>query len=461
MIPSERSHLYAAAVTHPGMSGKNNEDCYAVSAHYVSETDSTPSVLAIVADGVGGHFAGEIAAEIAVETISQTVADSDASNPREILENAIILAGQAVNNQSNLGTDRQGMGSTCACAWVIGDKLYIASVGDSRIYLLRDGQIQQLTTDHTWVQEAIEHGIIKPEQARDHPRAHIIRRHLGSKKPVVPDMRLRLHPEETDEQTTTNQGTQLRPGDQLLLCSDGLTDLVDDDEILAVIQNGVLEESLDHLVDKANARGGHDNITILTLQIPPTKEEHATTEQAGNKSRFELYRWAYLGIGIVIIIMLTVLVWYASRPAIPPAPTPTVTTVDGGWRMADHRRKTEDNKRQIADGRPTLRPCRGASVVGRQSSVIGHQSVVVGLPSFHLFADAYHHGEYHQRHQQGYENSNQDNLRPDRFEKLTDHPGQEHRSRAGAHEEPTSDRPGEGHAAFGQGEHGREDGSHG
>ena len=325
MIPSERSHLYAAAVTHPGMSGKNNEDCYAVSAHRLSETDSTPSVLAIVADGVGGHLAGEVAAEVAVEAISQSVADSDASNPREILENAVILAGQAVYAQSDSGTEQRGMGATCACVWVLSDKLYTASVGDSRIYLLREGQIRQLTTDHTWVQEAIEHGIIKPEQARDHPRAHIIRRYLGSKKPVVPDLRLRLHPEETGDQTTANQGTQLRPGDQLLLCSDGLTDLVDDDEILAVIQNGVLEESLDQLVDMGNARGGHDNITIVTLQVPPTKEEHISTEPTRSKSQFELNRWAYLGISIMIIIMLTVLVWYASRPAPPPAPTPTVT----------------------------------------------------------------------------------------------------------------------------------------
>ena len=326
MIPSDRSHFYAAAVTHPGMSGKNNEDCYAVSAHHLSETDSTPSILAIVADGVGGHLAGEVAAEIAVETISQTVAGSDASNPREILENAVIRAGQAVYDQSDSGTDRQGMGATCACVWVISDKLYTASVGDSRIYLLSNGQIRQLTTDHTWVQEAIEHGIIKPEQARDHPRAHIIRRYLGSQKPVIPDLRLRLHPEETDKQTTANQGTQLRTGDQLLLCSDGLTDLVDDDEILAALQTEDLEESLDHLVDMANARGGHDNITIVTLQVPPTKVEPTSTEQAGSKSRFELYRWAYLGISIVIIVMLTVLVWYASRPATPPTHTPIVTT---------------------------------------------------------------------------------------------------------------------------------------
>ncbi len=328
MIPSDRSHLYAAAVTHPGMSGKNNEDCYAVSAHHVSETDSTPSVLAIVADGVGGHSAGEVAAEIAVETISQIVAGSDASRPREILEDAVIQAGQAVYDQSDSGTDRQGMGSTCACAWVIGDKLYTASVGDSRIYLLRGGKIRQLTTDHTWVQEAIEHGIIKPEQARDHPRAHIIRRYLGSKKPVLPDLSLRLRPDESDAQITANQGEQLRPGDQLLLCSDGLTDLVDDDEIFTVLQNGDLEEALDQLVDMANARGGHDNITIVTLQVPPTKEDHTNTAPAESKSQFELNRWAYLGISIVIIIVLTVLVWYASRPAIPPAHTPTVTAVE-------------------------------------------------------------------------------------------------------------------------------------
>ena len=199
MIPSERSHLFTAAITHPGMTGKSNEDRYAISAYRLENDANTPSVFAIVADGVGGHKAGEIAAEIAVNTISHAIAVSDGVKPQETLEYAIIQAGDAIQRQSIKEESQRGMGSTCACVWIIGKQLYTASIGDSRIYLLRDGNIQQTTIDHTWVQEALDHGIIKPEQARNHPRSHIIRRYLGSKNAAIPDLRLKLSSEENDD----------------------------------------------------------------------------------------------------------------------------------------------------------------------------------------------------------------------------------------------------------------------
>ena len=226
MIPADRAHLYVAASTHPGMKGKNNEDQYAVSAYLLSEADPTPSLLAIVSDGIGGHRAGEVASQIAVETISRTVAKSDGSNPTATLEDAITLASQAIVEQAELHPEKRGMGATCVCAWVIGNRLYSASVGDSRLYLLRGNSITQLTTDHTWIQEAIEYGALTPEQARRHPNVHVIRRYLGSQPPPEVDFRLRVNPAETDSQAQANQGFPLIPGDFLLLCSDGLTDLV-------------------------------------------------------------------------------------------------------------------------------------------------------------------------------------------------------------------------------------------
>jgi len=331
MILSERSHLFVFATSHPGMSGKNNEDNYAVSAHRVGKTDPTPSLFAIVADGVGGHRAGEVASEIAIETISQIVSDSNASNPPEILEFAIVRAGQAVNNQSESKEHQQGMGSTCACVWVIADRLYTASVGDSRIYFVREGQIRQITTDHTWVQEAIEHGIIQPDQARNHPRAHVIRRYLGSQKPVEPDFRLRWRADETDEQAFANQGMQLLPGDQLLLCSDGLTDLVDDPEILENLQKEDLQEGIHHLVDMANERGGHDNITIVSLQVPPAKTEDQSPIQSEGKRESKLRRQTYVAIGVIlaVVTILSVIVFlYWSSPGSASTATPTATTAE-------------------------------------------------------------------------------------------------------------------------------------
>ena len=333
MIPKERAHLFAAAITHEGMSGKNNEDSYAVSAYTLSETDPTPSVFAIVADGVGGHHAGEVASEIAVETISRIVSESDGTNPQNVLEYSIKQANQAVYAHSQTDESKKGMGSTCGCVWVVGDRLYTASVGDSRIYLVRDGKIRQITTDHTWVQEAIEHRIITPEQAKGHPRAHIIRRYLGSNKPVVPDFRLRLSPEETEEQTMANQGMKLISGDQLLICSDGLTDLVEDREILNRLQGKDLEGALQQLVNLANSRGGHDNITIVALRVPPSKkaEETLVVEKETQKKSKRKVSWPiYVGIGafvLAIIAIGVVLYFYLSTPAATPEPTETPITI--------------------------------------------------------------------------------------------------------------------------------------
>jgi serine/threonine protein phosphatase PrpC len=326
VIPRDRAHLFISAVTHAGMSGKNNEDRYAVTAHRLSETDATSSVFAIVADGIGGHRAGEIAAEIAVDTISHAVTASDATQPQETLEEAIIQASEEIHFQATSDENQQGMGATCACVWVIEDRLYTASVGDSRIYLIRNSSIRQLTTDHTWIQEAIEHGILKPEQARGHPRSHVIRRYLGSKTPVKPDFRLRLSPDEDDEQALANQGTQLLPGDLLFLCSDGLTDLVDDNEILAAIQGNKMEKALNQLVDLANERGGHDNITIVSLQVPKGEEETLTKISLQKPRRRTRVSWVSCAIaGALIgfvILLLAGAIWYATRPAATPTPIP-------------------------------------------------------------------------------------------------------------------------------------------
>jgi protein phosphatase len=268
MIPAESAHLPIYAVTDRGKSGKNNEDNYAVSAHILSESDPTPSIIAIIADGVGGHQAGEVASSLAVEMISQIIARSDANRPVAALEEAFSQTNQAIYSQATINPENAGMSTTAACAWVIGDQVYLASMGDSRIYLRRGENFIQLTVDHTWVQEAIESGILTPDQAKSHPNAHLIRRYLGSKQPAIPDFRLHLHPEDSDQQLIANQGMRLESGDYLFLCSDGLTDLVSDDEINAALGGQSLQNSLDGLIDLANKRGGHDNITIIGIQVP-------------------------------------------------------------------------------------------------------------------------------------------------------------------------------------------------
>jgi len=267
MERSHHSHLHVAALSHAGMSGKNNEDRYSVSAY--TNAEAKPVLFAVVSDGIGGHRAGEVAAELAVNYIVEKVSGSSGGDPLAIMEASIHTASEAIAARSASEIDQHGMGATCACAWVEADRLYTAHVGDSRIYRVHNGKIQRLTIDHTWVQEAIENGLITPEQARDHPNVHVIRRHLGQFDLPEVDFRLHRSDSDDDEQAEKNQGMRLSPGDLLLLCSDGLTDLVWDDEVLRLISGCKnLKSAAEKLIATANERGGHDNITVILLGVP-------------------------------------------------------------------------------------------------------------------------------------------------------------------------------------------------
>jgi protein phosphatase len=269
MIRTTSAHLYVTAQTHPGMTGKNNEDNFAVSAHVISTMNPTPSVFAIVSDGIGGHKAGEVASELVVNLISADVEKRDGGHPLAVFENSFYRASEAIFQKAEQDSRYKGMGATAACAWVIGQQLYIAYAGDSRVYLIREQQIKQLSRDHTWVQEALEKGILDPGAGiKNHPNLHVIRRYLGSYEPPEPDLRLFLQPNENDKHARNNQGMILTPGDIILLCSDGLTDLVSDGEILNLLYGRTLQQSAQALIDLACERGGYDNITVVMLGAP-------------------------------------------------------------------------------------------------------------------------------------------------------------------------------------------------
>jgi PPM family protein phosphatase len=157
------------------------------------------------------------------------------------------------------------MATTIAAAWVVGRRLYTATVGDSRIYLMLDGRLHQASIDHTWVEDAVERGLLTREQARYHPNAHVLRRHLGSMQDPEPDQRLRLGEEDTA--SAVHQGLELKDGDAVVLCSDGLSDLVEADEIQDALRHKRLDQSVKELIDLARKRGGHDNITVAVLRM--------------------------------------------------------------------------------------------------------------------------------------------------------------------------------------------------
>jgi protein phosphatase len=318
MIRSHYAPLHVAAVTHPGLGGRQNEDRFSVSAYRVSATDDTSSVFAIVSDGIGGHRAGEVAAEMAVETISHMVAQSDARQPLATLDQAIQVTSDAIAAKARDDTQRLGMGTTCACAWVIDSRLFIASVGDSRIYLLRNGSLIRLTTDHTWVQEAVERGVLHPNDARDHPNVHVIRRYLGSTTTPQTDTRLRLASEETDTQARSNQGMRLLPHDLLLLCTDGLTDVVEDEEIEPAIRGLSLQAAGQALQNLALSRRAQDNITVILMMLPG---KQGSSKKA--KSRFwKLALWSLVGL-CLISLLVAAIGWGVFHYILPPAVTPT------------------------------------------------------------------------------------------------------------------------------------------
>ncbi|HSQ27025.1 MAG TPA: protein phosphatase 2C domain-containing protein [Anaerolineales bacterium] len=310
MIPTENPHLKIAANTDPGMSGKINEDRYSVAAFRLEDKSTAPSVFALVADGIGGHRAGEIAAELAIETINHHIQASDASKPLETLHQAIQLANKKIYSEAESDPQKKGMGSTCACCWVIGNKLYTAYLGDSRIYLLRKGKLQQISNDHTWIQSALDAGVITPDQAKGHTHAHIISRYLGSQNNVEPDTRLSLETGESVEHAMANQGMQLEEQDQILICSDGLTDLVEDHEIQSILAGPDQDKNIQDLISLANQRGGHDNITIVNLIVPPVP--HQNEEQPEPKTGYQipclLSSLIILVIVLVILLALSILV---------------------------------------------------------------------------------------------------------------------------------------------------------
>ncbi len=311
MILVERAHLYTSAATHPGMRGKVNEDRYSVSAYRFDSSDHTPSVLALVADGIGGHHGGEVAAQLAVDHIKSYIAHGNSTQPDIALKSALTYTNQIILKRAKEDPALSGMGTTCVCAWVIGQRLYAASVGDSRLYLLRNDKLTCLTTDHTWVQEALAQGTLTPDQVRGHPNAHIIRRFLGASNGFQPDMRLHLDQGESDAQAESNQGLRLLPRDHLILCSDGLTDLVADDEILNILLHTPTDQVPARLVSLANQRNGHDNITVVAMEVPapshvtqPIPVKPLPASRPAQKPRRSALSWTMIALLIIAILLL-------------------------------------------------------------------------------------------------------------------------------------------------------------
>ncbi len=240
--------LTVAARSDVGMIRSGNEDAFF--AHATRERG-----VFIVADGMGGHAAGEVASEMAVQIVSRELHELNdvyGEAARVRVAESLRIANRAIYDRTIQESDKQGMGTTASVLVVSGARYLIGQVGDSRVYLLRDGALRQLTKDHSYVQEQVDAGFLTPEQARYHPYSNVITRCVGASDVVEPD---------------TYSG-ELKVGDVFLVASDGLTGMVDDRRLQQLLlSRASAGRVVDALIAEANYRGGLDNITAIVVQV--------------------------------------------------------------------------------------------------------------------------------------------------------------------------------------------------
>ena len=229
-----------AGRTHVGLVRANNED-----AGYAGP------YLQLVADGVGGSAAGEVASATAAYVVSALAGAQWGRDPAELLGRAVTLAYEQLRRGSESDPSRAGMGTTFTALLIDDDRCALGHLGDSRAYLLRDGELSQLTRDHTYVQSLVDSGVITPEEARRHPRKNVVSQALEAGGTGRPDL---LH-------------LEIHVGDRFLVCSDGVSDLVPDDAIAACLGEEDPDDAARRLVDAALAAGGTDNITAVVSDV--------------------------------------------------------------------------------------------------------------------------------------------------------------------------------------------------
>ncbi|OGW36198.1 MAG: hypothetical protein A2010_13820 [Nitrospirae bacterium GWD2_57_9] len=233
----------SAANTDTGRKRTNNEDAFLIDQELR---------LYAVADGIGGHSGGEVASRIAVETLRERVReDRRERDPGDVLNDAFILGNTRVIEAGATDRGLAGMGTTLTAVLLKGTSAHLAHAGDSRAYLLREGMLEQVTEDHGVVAEQVRAGIVTPDQARRSPYRHIITRALGIERELLVDRRT----------------IELRENDVLLLCTDGLTEMIEDREIERILLSSALPDAVQGLIAAANRNGGVDNITVVVVKV--------------------------------------------------------------------------------------------------------------------------------------------------------------------------------------------------
>lgn len=206
--------------------------------------------LCILADGMGGHNAGDYASRYTVQTIVDSIEKDEHTEPVSIIEQALQCANQAILEKAKTDIDLEGMGTTVVVATILDDEMYVANVGDSRLYVVGE-ELHQITKDHSFVQEMVRRGELNEKDARVHPDRNIITRAIGGGKPLEVDF----------------FEVELKKEERVLMCSDGLTDMIEDEEILKILKEQKdTTEGIECLIETANENGGNDNITVVVIE---------------------------------------------------------------------------------------------------------------------------------------------------------------------------------------------------
>jgi len=233
--------MYAEVVTHVGLVRKNNED---------AALSDIEKQLFVVADGMGGYVAGEVASVMAIESVCQVVALEQNDPPLEVLRQAFYQANDRIYQEARQHPEYSGMGTTLSALWIVNGKAYISHVGDSRVYLIREGKITSLTVDHSLVGELVREGGLTEEQAMTHPQKNVLTRALGCNSLVEVDI----------------ADLEIKYGDYFLLCTDGVSNMITSEEMVEIIaRQEDLKKAVHELLQLALERGGSDNITAIIV----------------------------------------------------------------------------------------------------------------------------------------------------------------------------------------------------
>lgn len=269
-LETDLQQIPFAFLSNRGRVRQNNEDRLVVRRFITNESPPRFMLLAVLSDGVGGHRAGEIAAQIGVSAVTDFFGKlSTLDDPGKALRDAVVSANLAVLEASMANLNLEGMGATCICALILDKTLYLANLGDSRAYLLRGRAIHQLSFDHNWLEniDSIDLPGVK-SITRNHPLAHVLSRYLGSVHPALVDIRIRPEKKLFQNKALTSTVLELHKGERILLCSDGLTDMLSDEEIKNAVQAKTLQKDVQQLVRCALEKGGHDNVSVILAEIP-------------------------------------------------------------------------------------------------------------------------------------------------------------------------------------------------